>query len=251
MGLNMPNLNASGAAEIYTVSQHLLTAVDGLIDLTAQGKDSLVHLQAESVTLETSSSYLSVLNSDEGGAVDICASGLEPSISLSTPTSETGSDIIICPAGICLTYGLPETLAAIALTPIGLTLSVGPPEIGAMIEMTAGSIVLKVGETEIALTPAGIVSKAPLIESSCAETKVSMGPQGISESVAEVSRSITSVGHALAAAEVAVNVGVAGVTSTGPTSSGAFEAAAEVSAATLTHAAQAVASQEAPMTIIG
>ena len=75
--------------------------------------------------------------------------------------------------------------------------------------------------------------------------------QGISESVAEVSRSITPVGHALAAAEVAVNVGVAGVTSTGPTSSGAFEAAAEVSAATLTHAAQAVASQEAPMTIIG
>ena len=69
--------------------------------------------------------------------------------------------------------------------------------------------------------------------------------------MAEVSRSITSVGHALAAAEVAVNVGVAGVTSTGPTSSGAFEAAAEVSAATLTHAAQAVASQEAPMTIIG
>ena len=246
----MPNLNASGAAEILTVSQHLVTAVDGLVDLTAQGEGSLIHLQAESISLETPGSYLSVLNSEAGGSVDIRATGEAACITLGTPTQEAGSQIILCPTGICLAYGLPETLAAIALTPTGLTLSVGPPEIGAMIEMTAGSIVLKVGETEIALTPAGIVSKAPLIESSCAETKVSMGPQGISESVAEVSRSITPAGHAMAAAEVAMNVGVVGITSTGPTSSGAFEAAAEVSAATLTHAAEGVASQEAPVTNI-
>jgi hypothetical protein len=246
----MPNLNASGAAEVLTVSQHLVTAVDGLVDLTAQGENSLIHLQAESVSLETPGSYLSVLNSEVGGAVDIRASGEEACITLGTPTQEAGSQIIICPTGICLAYGLPESLAAIALTPTGLTLSVGPPETGALIEMTAGSILLKVGETEIALTPAGIVSKAPLIESSCEETKVSMGPQGISESVAEVSRSMTPAGHALSAAEVAVNVGVAGVTATGPTSSGEFEAAAEVSAATLTQAAQALASQEAPLTNI-
>lgn len=157
---------------------------------------------------------------------------------------------MITPSGVLLAYGLPATLAAIALTPAGLTLSVGPPETGALIEMTAGSILLKVGETEIALTPAGIVSKAPLIESSCEETKVSMGPQGISESVAEVTRSITPAGHAMAAAEVAMNVGVAGVTATGPTNSGDFEAAAEVSAAMLTQAAQAMASQQAPLTNI-
>ena len=246
----MPNLNASGAAEIHTVSQHLVTAVDGLVDISAQGEDSLIHLQAESVCMETPGSYLSVLNSQLGGAVDIRASGGEACITLGTPTQESGSQIIICPTGICLAYGLPETLAAIALTPAGLTLSVGPPETGAMIEMTAGSILLKVGETEIALTPAGIVSKAPLIESSCEESKVSMGPQGISESVAEVSRNITPAGHVLSAAEVAMNVGVAGVTSTGPTSSGTFEAAAEVSAATLTQAAEGVASQDAPVTNI-
>lgn len=246
----MPNLKASGAAEILTVSQHIVTAIDGLVTLSAQGDDSSVNLRAESVWLETLGSYISLLNSKVGGAVNISASGEAASINLSTPTSTAGSQIMISPSGILLAYGLPETLAAIALTPTGLTLSVGPPEIGAMIEMTAGSIVLKVGETEIALTPAGIVSKAPLIESSCAETKVSMGPQGISESVAEVSRSITPAGHAMAAAEVAMNVGVVGITSTGPTSSGAFEAAAEVSAATLTHAAEGVASQEAPVTNI-
>jgi len=247
----MPNLSAMGASQILDISSYLVTAFDGQIDLYAMGDDSSASLRAESVMLKTGGSYVWATNSLGGGSVDMVASGPEAVISMSTPPETGGSEIMITPSGILLAYGLPATLAAIALTPTGLKLSVGPPEIGAMIEMTAGSIVLKVGETEIALTPAGIVSKAPLIESSCAETKVSMGPQGISESVAEVSRSITPVGHALAAAEVAVNVGVAGVTSTGPTSSGAFEAAAEVSAATLTHAAQAVASQEAPMTIIG
>lgn len=246
----MPNLNASGAAEILTVSQHLVTSVDGLIDLTASGIESLINLQANSLKLNTPGANLSVLNSETGGSIGVFATGETACLTLGTPTQEAGSQIIICPTGICLAYGLPETLAAIALTPTGLTLSVGPPETGAMIEMTPGSILLKVGETEIALTPAGIVSKAPLIESSCEETKVSMGPQGISESVAEVSRSITPAGHAMAAAEVAMNVGVAGVTSTGPTSSGEFEAAAEVSAATITQAAEAMTSQDAPVTNI-
>ncbi len=246
----MPNLKASGASDLHTVSQHLVTALDGLIELASQGDGSLIRLRAEKVCLDTPGSYFSMLNSKEGGAVDISATGKAACITLETPVKDTNSQIMVCPTGICLAYGLPETLAAIALTPTGLTLSVGPPETGAMIEMTPGSIMLKVGETEFALTPAGMVSKAPLIESSCEETKVSMGPQGISESVAEVSRKVTPAGHALSAAEVAVSVGVSGVTSTGPISSAEFEAAAEVSAVSLTQAADAVASQSAALTNI-
>ena len=246
----MPDLSAMGATQIFDVSTHLVTAFDGQIDLYAMGSDSSASLRAESVKLETGGSSVWATNSPGGGSVDVVASGPEAVISMSAPPETGGSEIMIIPSGVLLAYGLPATLAAIALTPAGLTLSVGPPETGALIEMTAGSILLKVGETEIALTPAGIVSKAPLIESSCEETKVSMGPQGISESVAEVTRSITPAGHAMAAAEVAMNVGVAGVTATGPTNSGDFEAAAEVSAAMLTQAAQAMASQQAPLTNI-
>jgi hypothetical protein len=246
----MPNLIAEGAKKVTYVSEHLVTAFDGLIQLKSQGDESLVCLQAEAVSLETMGSRVSVLNSKGGGTVDISANGADASISLSVPATEIISNVIVTPNGIVLGFGQTQSPAVIGLTPTGLTLSVGPPETGAMIEMTAGSILLKVGETEIALTPAGIVSKAPLIESSCAETKVSMGPQGISESVAEVCRSITPEGHALSAAEVAMNVGVTGLTSTGPTSSGEFEAAAEVSAATMAHAAKGIASQQAPMTNI-
>jgi hypothetical protein len=246
----MPNLSASGFAEVLTYSQFLVTASDGYMCLMAEGDQSAVDIQAGGVNINTGGAYLQVLNSETGGSIIHSATGESACISLETPTDAAGSSVLVTPTGIALTFGLPETLASVGLTGTGLTLSVGPPETGALIQMTAGSILLKVGETELALTPAGIVSKAPLIESSCEETKLSLGPQGISESVAEVSRKVTPAGHTLTAAEVAMNVGVAGVTTTGPTSSGEFEAAAEISAATLTHAAEGMASQEAPMTNI-
>ena len=98
----MPNLEASGAAEILTVSQHIVTAIDGLVTLSAQGDDSSVNLRAESVWLETLGSYISLLNSKVGGAVNISASGEAASINLSTPTSTAGSQIMISPSGILL-----------------------------------------------------------------------------------------------------------------------------------------------------
>lgn len=246
----MPNLIASGFAEILTYSQFLVTATDGYMSLMANGEQSGIDIQAGGVNINTGGAYLQVLNSETGGSIIHSATGESACISLETPTDAVGSSVMVTPTGIALTFGQPETLASVGLTGTGLTLSVGPPETGALIQMTAESILLKVGETQFALTPAGIVSKAPLIESSCEEAKVTMGPQGISETVAEVSRSITAEGHALSAAEVAVNVGVTGVTATGPTSSGEFEAAAEVSAATLTHAAETVSSQDSPVTNI-
>lgn len=230
----MSNLKASGATEIITVKEYLVSATDGLIDLTAQGKFSSVQLQAESVCMDTPGSSVMVINSNEGGVntggVDISASGLKACISLETPSPGKSSQINVSPTGILLAYGLPATVASIALAPEGLTLSVGPPETGAMIEMTAGSILLKVGETEIALTPAGIVSKAPLIESSCEETKVSMGPQGISESVAEVSRSLTPAGHIMSAAEAGLKVLTLGINANSPINKGNFEGPSNISA---------------------
>ncbi|MCE2805863.1 MAG: hypothetical protein LW700_11730, partial [Gemmataceae bacterium] len=217
-----------------TVKEYLVSATDGLIDLTAQGKSSYVHLQGESVCMDTPGSSVMVINSNEGevntGGVDISASGAKACISLETPSPDKCSQINISPTGILLAYGLPATVASIGLAPTGLTLSVGPPETGAMIEMTAGSILLKVGETEIALTPAGIVSKAPLIESSCEETKVSMGPQGISESVAEVSRSLTPAGHMMSAAEASLKVLTLGINANSPINKGNFEGPSNIGA---------------------
>jgi hypothetical protein len=225
--------------------------MDGYMSLMANGDQSTIDMQAAGVSINTGGAYLQVQNSETGGSIIHSATGESACISLETPTETIGSNILVTPKGILLAFGLPETLATIGLTETGLTLSVGPSAKGAMIEMTAGSILLKVGETEIALTPDGIVSKAPLIESSCQETKHSMGPQGIRESLAEVSRSLTPAGHALSAAEAALNIGVTGVATTGPTNSGKFDAAAEVSAAMLTQAANGMSSQKAPVTTIG
>ena len=49
----LPNLKASGFTEISTVKEYLVTATDGLIDLTAQGENSSVHLNGESVCMDT------------------------------------------------------------------------------------------------------------------------------------------------------------------------------------------------------
>ena len=220
----MPNLKASGATEIITVNQYLVSATDGLIDLTAQGELSSVNLQAESVSMDTPGSSVTLINSSEGGintgGVDISASGLKACISLETPSPGKCSQINVTPTGILIAYGLPATVASIALAPEGLTLSIGS---GAWILMEEGLIQLKVGATELALTPAGIVMKAPMIESSCEEAKVTMGPQGISESVAEVSRSLTPAGHTLSAAEANLKVLALGIMANSPTNKGNFE----------------------------
>lgn len=227
----MPNLKASGATEIITVKEYLVSATDGLIDLTAQGKSSYVHLQGESVCMDTPGSSVTVINSnvDGGntGGVDISASGLKACISLETPSPDKCSQINISPMGILLAYGLPATVASIALAPEGLTLSIGS---GAWILMEEGLIQLKVGATELALTPAGIVMKAPLIESSCGETKVNLGPQGISESVAEVSRSLTPAGHMMSAAEANLKVLTLGINANSPINKGNFEGPSNIGA---------------------
>jgi len=227
----MSNLKASGATEIITVKEYLVSATDGLIDLTAQGKFSSVQLQAESVCMDTPGSSVMVINSNEGGVntggVDISASGLKACISLETPSPGKCSQINVSPTGILLAYGLPATVASIALAPEGLILSIGS---GAWILMEEGLIQLKVGTTELALTPAGIVMKAPLIESSCEETKVSMGPQGISESVAEVSRSLTPAGHIMSAAEAGLKVLTLGINANSPINKGNFEGPSNISA---------------------
>lgn len=244
-------LNASGYSEILTCSQFLVTAADGYMNLSASGDNSGIDIQASSVNINTGGAYLQVLNSESGGAIVHSASGDSACISLETPTETVGSNILVTPKGIALTFGLPETLATVGLTNTGLTLSVGPPETGSLIQMTPDSILLKVGGTEFALTAEGIVSKAPLVETTCDETKVTVGPDGVSEAVAEAKRSISAQGHSLGAAEVTMNISVAGISSSSPTSSAEIDAASSVSAATLSQTAEATTTQEAPVITAG
>lgn len=238
-----PNLKASGFTEISTVKEYLVTATDGLIDLTAQGENSSVHLNGELVCMDTPGSSVKVINGvDNSGGVDIIASGPDACISLETPSAEKCSQINISPDGILLAHGLPISPATIALTPNGLTLSVGPPEIGAMIEMTADSIVLKVGATEIALTDKGIVSKALKIDS--------VVIQGISESVGGVvTRTVNPEGHFMVAAEADSKLEVVGIKSNAPTILGNAEAAFESKAIILATKAEAIADTKAALNI--
>jgi hypothetical protein len=157
-------IHASGYSEIHTYSQFLVTASDGYMSLMAEGNQSAIDIQAGGVDINTGGAYLQVLNSETGGSIIQSASGDSACISLETPTDTVGSNILVTPKGIALTFGLPETLATIGLTSTGLTLSVGPQETGSLIQMTPDSILLKVGETEFALTADGIVAKAPLVE---------------------------------------------------------------------------------------
>ncbi len=240
-----PNLKASGFTEISTVKEYLVTATDGLIDLTAQGENSSVHLNGESVCMDTPGSSVKVINSDDGvdnsGGVDISASGAKALISLETPSAEKCSQINISPDGILLAYGLPTSPATIALTPNGLTLSVGLPVVGAMIEMKADSIVLKVGATQIALTDKGIVSKALKIESEVLEE--------ISESVVGgVKRTVNPEGHFMVAALSELKVEVDGIKSNAPIISSKADAAYEITATLLKLNANALASLKGALT---
>ena len=240
--MSIPNLKASGFTEISTVKEYLVTATDGLIDLTAQGENSSVHLNGELVCMDTPGSSVKVINGvDNSGGVDIIASGPDACISLETPSAEKCSQINISPDGILLAYGLPISPATIALTSNGLTLSVGPPEIGAMIEMTADSIVLRVGTTKIALTDKGIVSKALKIESEVLEE--------ISESVVGgVKRTVNPEGHFMVAALSELKVEVDGIKSNAPIISSKANAAYEITATLLKLNANALASLKGALT---
>ena len=57
-------------------------------------------------------------------------------------------------------------------------------------------------------------------------------------------------GHNFTAAEVEMNVGVAGFTAEGPTSTSEFEGSTELNTATLTQAIDALISLDAPITMV-
>jgi WD40 repeat protein len=182
-------------------------------------------------------------SSENDGTIELSTdSGSSNSrVILTSHSNMTTSQCSVGSSGILLVYGAPTALGSIHLKDGEMQLSMGLPFIGSEISMKPDSITLKVGPlTSLTLTPDGIVL-------SSGATKLALGVQGIKEEMGPITRSLGIMGHSLAAAESAVDVGVIGVNAKGPTGSFAFNATGQLSALLLTESADAIMSQKAAL----
>lgn len=244
------SLQSNSIPDIYNVSEFLVTAFDGNVNITSTGESAVLSLNSPSISLNSEQALVQVLDGEEGGSVYLNASGSNASVSMGTPTEGINSVATVTPKGILLAYGPPDIAAMVQLLDSALILSMGPEGTGGMITLTPESITFKVGETQMTMTAEGIVTTAPSVEINCDDTNVVISPEGITEEVGEVTREMSAEGHNLTAAEVEMNVGVEGVTAEGPTSTSEFEGSTELNTAMLTQAMDGMLSVDAPITMV-
>ena len=244
------SLQSNSIPDIYNVSEFLVTAFDGNVNITSTGESAVLSLNSPNISLNSEQAMVQVLSGEEGGSVYLNASGSNASVSMGTPIEGINSVATVTPKGILLAYGPPDIAAMVQLMDSALILSIGPEATGGMITLTPESITFKVGETQMTMTAEGIVTTAPSVEVNCDDTNVVISPEGITEEVGEVTREMTAEGHNLTAAEVEMNVGVQGVTAEGPTSTSEFEGSTELNTAMLTQAMDGMLSVDAPITMV-
>ncbi len=237
--------------ESVTVATYSLSAKAGLIDIKSDGLESTLGLCAETVTITGFSgvppvpplpplpplpppiAILTLAQRETGALIDLSAKGEAPGITLkSTATNGKMSTIAVDHLGINITSIFGGLLGSISIKPAEMKLSMGPANDGADISLTPKSIIFRVGKTIMTLTEDRIVTSAPAVDIKCDELveKVGVGVirevsgEGIKEIVAAVViREVSAEGHLFTAAEVVVNVGVAGLVTEGPTDTSEIE----------------------------
>lgn len=226
--------------ESVAVATYSLSAKAGLIDIKSEGLESTLGLCAETVTITGFSgdpplpplpplpiAILTLAQRETGALIDLSVNGREPGITLkSLATNEEMSTIAVNHLGIKITSILKGFAGSISITPAEMKLSMGPADDGAAILLTPKSIIFKVGKTKMALTEDGIVTSAPAVAIKCDDLVEEVGDGGVIRKVsaagieeivaAVVTRVVTAEGHLFTAAEVVVNVGVAGLVTEGP-----------------------------------
>lgn len=247
------------------VNDYTLNALTGDVNIKASAPAKTVNLNAQSVNLAANLPVPAAINTNaqasiavsqgaEEGTVAVEAVGTAPAININAnilpnPLSLT-ANILVNNAGINITYGPPEAQGVISMTSGVIKIAIGPIETGSSILLSEDGIGFKVGANTMMLTELGLSVVAPFMQVTCGETSQIINAVGITEAVGEVTRETTVEGHNFTAAEVAVNIGVNGITNEAPMSSSEFEGSAEFNTAMLTQGFDAMLSQDSAFTII-
>ena len=259
--------------ESVTVATYSLSAKAGLMDIKSEGLESTLDLCAETVTITGSSGFnpvpplpplpiaiLTLAQRETGALIDLSVNGKEPGITLkSLATNGKMSTIAVDHLGINITSIFGGLLGSISIKPAEMKLSMGQANDGADISLTPKSIIFRVGKTIMTLTEDGIVTSAPAVAIKCDELveKVGVGVirevsgEGIKEIVAAVViREVSAEGHLFTAAEVVVNVGVAGLDTEGATKTSEVEGPSVLDTSLLTVVVEADLSITTPITTV-
>ena len=260
--------------ESVAVATYSLSAKAGLIDIKSEGLESTLGLCAETVTITGSSGFnpvpplpplpiaiLTLAQRETGALIDLSVNGREPGITLkSLATNEEMSTIAVNHLGIKITSILKGFAGSISITPAEMKLSMGPADDGAAILLTPKSIIFRVGKTKMALTEDGIVTSAPAVAIKCDDLVEEVGDGGVIRKVsaagieeivaAVVTRVVTAEGHLFTAAEVVVNVGVAGLDTEGATKTSEVEGPSVLDTSLLTVVVEADLSITTPITTV-
>ena len=247
------------------VNDYTLNALTGDVNIKASAPAKTVNLNAQSVNLAANLPVPAAINTNaqasiavsqgaEEGTVAVEAVGTAPAININAnilpnPLSLT-ANILVNNAGINITYGPPEAQGVISMTSGMIKIAIGPIETGNYILLSEDGIGFKVGANTMMLTELGLSVVAPFMQVTCGETSQIINAVGITEAVGEVTRETTVEGHNFTAAEVAVNIGVNGITNEAPMSSSEFEGSAEFNTAMLTQEIDAMLSQDGALIII-
>ena len=229
--------------ESVAVATYSLSAKAGLIDIKSEGLESTLGLCAETVTITGFSgdppvpslpplpplpiAILTLAQRETGALIDLSVDGKEPGITLkSLATNGKMSTIAVDHLGINITSIFKGPAGSISIKPAEMTLSIGPADDGAAILLTPKSIIFKVGKTKMTLTDGGIFTSASTVDIKCDKLGEDVGDGVVIRKVSEVgiteivgvvvTRVMTAEGHMSTAAEVVVNVGVAGLVTEGP-----------------------------------
>ena len=247
------------------VNDYTLNALTGDVNIKASAPAKTVNLNAQSVNLAANLPVPAAINTNaqasiavsqgaEEGTVAVEAVGTAPAININAnilpnPLRLT-ANILVNNAGINITYGPPEAQGVISMTSGMIKIAIGPIETGNYILLSEDGIGFKVGANTMMLTELGLSVVAPFMQVTCGETSQIINAVGITEAVGEVTRETTVEGHNFTAAEVAVNIGVNGITNEAPMSSSEFEGSAEFNTAMLTQEIDAMLSQDGALIII-
>ena len=247
------------------VNDYTLNALTGDVNIKASAPAKTVNLNAQSVNLAANLPVPAAINTNaqasiavsqgaEEGTVAVEAVGTAPAININAnilpnPLRLT-ANILVNNAGINITYGPPEAQGVISMTSGMIKIAIGPIETGNSILLSEDGIGFKVGANTMMLTELGLSVVAPFMQVTCGETSQIINAVGITEAVGEVTRETTVEGHNFTAAEVAVNIGVNGITNEAPMSSSEFEGSAEFNTAMLTQEIDAMLSQDGALIII-
>jgi len=253
-------------ADQYGITCNTFTINDNksLIRLVSADSTSAVALPAADVpgSIILESSTIS-LNSNGNSSINMIGGKFNPipSISLSTNGIDSsaislvasatgnplGGSIIANTSGVNISHGTEGNQGSASITNNAINLSVGIPDVGPSITITPEAIIIKVGETTWTMTAGGIVTTSPAVEVNCEDTNVMISAEGISEEVAENSREVSAQGHNMMAAEVEVNIGVAGINNEAPMANHENEATTEIISSLLNETIDAIFAVDAAL----